>query len=279
MYLLKMNKKTWLILCLSAVLCFSQVKIYASELIENKWSMKFVKIPAGEFLMGLGDYSSALMDVPDPKEDELKDELPQHLVKITKSFYIGQTEITQKQWFDIMQNKPGPENLWKQDNWQVLPVVSVSWFMAQRFVEEINKIDKDFQYRLPSEAEWEYVARASSEGLRPVPIETLEDYAWFIHNSGDVPHAVATKKANAFGAYDMLGNVWEWVGDWYAPQTYSKNEADPAGPDTGASKVRRGGSYHCPVHLIRPGYRGANDPATAYEVTGFRVVLEKRQEQ
>ena len=277
MCLLKMNKKSLLILCLSVVLSLSQVKTFAAEVIENKWSMKFVKIPAGEFLMGLGDYPSALMDVPEPKKDELKDELPQHAVKITKGFYIGQTEITQKQWLDIMENKPGPEKLWKQDNWQVLPVVSISWFMAQRFIKEINKMDKDFQYRLPSEAEWEYVARAGSKGLRPVPIEDLEDYAWFIFNSGDVTHSVASKKPNAFDVYDMLGNVWEWVGDWYAPQTYSKNKADPMGPDTGTSKVRRGGSYHCPVHLIRPGYRGANDPGTAYEVTGFRVVIERIQ--
>jgi formylglycine-generating enzyme required for sulfatase activity len=247
------------------------------EIMENQWAMKFVKISAGNFKMGLNDYVSALMEVPEPKENELKDELPQHQVKITHDFYMGQTEITQQQWLGIMQNKPGPKKFWKQSNWKTLPVVSVSWFMAARFTEEINKLDKHYRYRLATEAEWEYVARAGSGEFRPVAIENLEDYAWFINNSGDVQQPVASKKPNAFGVYDMLGNVWEWVDDWYAPDAYAaKGRSNPVGPKKGISKVRRGGSYHCQVHLIRPGYRAANKPEVAYEVSGFRVVAEKR---
>lgn len=271
-----MNRKKSVLLCLFILLSLCQSLSLASEILENNWGMKFVKIPAGEFKMGLGDYASALMDVPEPKENELKDELPQRLVKITKDFHIGQTEITQSQWLAIMENRPGPDNLWNQEGWQALPVASVSWFMAQRFVEEINKMDTGLKYRLPTEAEWEYVARAGSENLRPVSIEVLEDYAWFINNSGDVPKTVGSRKPNVLGVHDMLGNVWEWVGDWYAADTYSKTSIDPQGPAEGVSKVRRGGSYHCPLHLIRPGYRAANRPGMAYEVTGFRVVAEKR---
>ncbi len=239
--------------------------------------MKFVKISSGSFKMGLDDLTSALMEVPEPKENELKDELPQHDVTISHDFYMAQTEVTQQQWFSIMENRPGPKAFWKQANWQTLPVVSVSWFMAERFVEEINKLDKQYHYRLPTEVEWEYVARAGSDGFRSVDIDVLEDAAWFINNSGDVPHSVATRKANAYGVYDMLGNVWEWVDDWYASDAYSKHISnDPKGPENGISKVRRGGSYHCPVHLMRPGYRGANKPNTAYEVTGFRLVVMKK---
>jgi len=274
--MMKLNKKS-LLSCITLMFLFMQGAcandLSRLDVLENQWSMKFVKIPAGKFNMGLNDYESALMEVPEAKPGELKDELPSHTVNISDDFYIGQTEITQLQWFQIMENKPGPEKFWKQSDWKVLPVVSVSWFMVERFVEEINKLDTQFHYRLPSEAEWEYVAKAGSEDLRPVPIEVLEDYAWFINNSGDVPHVVASRKPNAFGVYDMLGNVWEWVNDWYAPDEYQENmRFNPVGPQKGVSKVRRGGSFHCPEHLIRPGYRAANQPGVAYEVTGFRLI-------
>ena len=250
---------------------------FALDTLENQWDMEFVKIPAGNFKMGLDDFTSALMEVPEPKENELKDELPRHTVKISNDFYIGKTEVTQQQWLSIMENKPGPDKFWKQAGWKTLPVLSINWFMAKRFIEEINKLDKQYHYRLPTEAEWEYVARAGSEDFRPVPIEDLEDYAWFINNSGDAQHSVATRKANAYGVYDMLGNVWEWVDDWYAPDIYEKHLTNNAkGPDYGMSKVRRGGSYHCPIHLTRPGYRAANKPGIAYEVTGFRLIAEKK---
>jgi len=273
-------KKQLLSCCISMIFLFQasvSMATDAGNTLENQWGVKFIKISAGKFHMGLNDYELALMEVPDAKPNELKDELPEHTVILNHDFYIGQTEITQQQWFVVMENKPGPEKFWQQTDWKSLPVVSVNWFMAKRFVEEINKLDDQYRYRLPSEAEWEYVARAGSDELRPVPIDVLEDYAWFINNSGDVQQVVASRRPNAFGVYDMLGNVWEWVDDWYAPDTYSKNNrTNPTGPQQGFSKVRRGGSYHCPVHLIRPGYRAANKPGVGYEVTGFRVVAEKK---
>lgn len=249
----------------------------AAETIENFLGMRFVKIPAGEFIMGTEDLVPAIMEIPEPKENALVEETPAHTVVISKSFYIGQTEVTQQQWLTVMENKPGPEAVWRRDDWQSLPVASVNWFMAQRFVEELSKMDSRYSYRLPTEAEWEYVAKDGVNDLRPVDLDALEDHAWYIMNSGDLPQPVATRMPNGFGVYDMMGNVWEWVSDWYAPDTYTQaGRTDPMGPDQGTSRVRRGGSYHCPLHLTRPGYRSANSPATRFDVLGFRVIAEPR---
>jgi len=250
---------------------------HARDSIENFLGMQFVNIPAGEFVMGTEDLTSAIMELPGPESEALTEEAPAHTVVISKAFYLAETEVTQEQWFKVMENRPGPDEVWQREDWKSLPVVSVSWLMAQRFVEEINKMDQRYSYRLPTEAEWEYVAKDGVNELRPVAIDDLEDYAWFINNSKDIPQPVATRKPNRFGVYDMLGNVWEWVDDWYAPDTYTKEKrTDPTGPSNGRSKVRRGGSYHCPLHLIRPGYRSANPPGTRYEVLGFRVIAEPR---
>ena len=248
---------------------------HARDTIENFLGMRFVNIPAGEFVMGTEDLTSAIMEITEPESDALAEEAPAHTVVISKAFYMAETEVTQEQWFKVMENKPGPDEVWQRDDWKSLPVVSVNWFMVERFIEELNKMDNKFRYRLPTEAEWEYVAKDGVNDMRPVALEDLEDYAWFINNSKDIPHPVATRKPNRFGVYDMMGNVWEWVADWYAPDIYTKEKrTDPAGPSNGSSKVRRGGSYHCPLHLTRPGYRSANPPGTRYEVLGFRVIAE-----
>jgi len=250
---------------------------HAQDSIENFLGMRFVSIPAGEFVMGTDDVTAAAMEIPEPEPDALAEETPAHPVVISRAFYLAETEVTQEQWFTVMENKPGPAAVWSREDWKSLPVASVSWVMAQRFVEEINKMDDRYHYRLPTEAEWEYVAKDGVNALRPVALDDLEDHAWFIDNSADIPHAVATRKPNRFGVYDMLGNVWEWVDDWYAPDTYTQDRrVDPAGPANGRSKVRRGGSYHCPLHLTRPGYRSANLPGTRYEVVGLRIIAHPR---
>ena len=251
--------------------------LYAGEIFQNSLGMYFVKIPAGEFVMGTEDLTSAIMEIPEPEENALQEEAPAHTVVISKPFFLAQTEVTQEQWYKVMENRPGPDEVWQRDDWRRLPVASVNWFMAQRFVEELSKMDDSYSYRLPTEAEWEYVAKDRVNALRPVDLENLEDYAWFIDNSTDVVQPVATRKPNRFGVYDMMGNVWEWVADWYAPDTYTtEKRTDPTGPADGRSKVRRGGSYHCPLRLVRPGYRSANPPGTRYDVIGFRVIAEPR---
>ncbi len=243
----------------------------------NYLGMSFVKIPAGQFQMGTTQVKEAKAEFPKLKANDVVDETPAHRVNIDQDFYLGKTEVTQDVWFRVMENKPGPAAYWQADNWQQLPMTAASWYMAERFVQELSKLDQDYDYRLPTEAEWEYAARAGSSGLRPVDSLDLDDVAWFINNSADHPQPVATREANAFGLYDMLGNVWEWVDDWYAPDTYSaETRINPTGPKGGISKVRRGGSYHCPIHLVRPGYRAASKPEISYSVQGFRVVAIPR---
>lgn len=246
-------------------------------IIRNSLGMEFIQLPAGEFLMGTTDLEEALFEMPEPDKFKIADEAPVHPVKITQAFYLGRTEVTQAQWLALMGTKPGPDSHWQRSDWRDLPVVSISWYRAQDFIEALNGSASRFSYRLPTEAEWEYAARAGSEGLRPFSLDQLEDYAWYIENSGDLPHPVASRKSNAWGVYDMFGNAWEWVADWYSSDLYQRGAVvSLTGPREGRSKVRRGGSYHCPQHLLRSAYRAADDPRKAYSVLGFRLVAALR---
>jgi len=113
--------------------------------------------------------------------------------------------------------------------------------------------------------------------VRPYPVDKINDYVWFIKSSGDEPQPVATRQPNGWDLYDMVGNVWEWINDWHSPDSYSSaNRADPVGPAKGRLRVRRRGSYHCPLYQARPGFRQANKPDARFSVIGFRVVAEKR---
>ncbi|HHJ34438.1 MAG TPA: formylglycine-generating enzyme family protein [Gammaproteobacteria bacterium] len=242
---------------------------------DKNLKLRFVTIPAGEFVMGTVDLDEAIADLPDPKAAMIDDETPAHTVVFEKPFLLSQTEVTQQDWFNIMGTRPGPEALWKAENWAQLPVVSVSWSATREFIDTLNRRSPGQHYRLPTEAEWEYAARAGSKGLRPFSRIDMNDYAWYINSSNDEVQAVAQLKPNAWGLYDMYGNVWEWVSDWYSPAAYTQSEKiSPQGPGQGDKKVRRGGSYHCPPHLIRPGYRAADLPSKAYSVLGFRLVAE-----
>ena len=245
----------------------------AEEDFTNALGMRFVRIPAGEFTMGSADLDEILFELPGGKSMQVQDETPAHRVIFPKPFYLGQTEVTQAQWYAVMGTRPGPDTHWNRTDWEQLPVVSVTWHDVQRYLLTLNKRDTSARYRLPTEAEWEYAARAGSQGLRPFPAGELVDHAWYIDNSGDTVKPVATRSPNPWGLHDMLGNVWEWTHDWYSPDYYVHSPAElPQGPTTGSKKIRRGGSYHCPIHLVRPGYRSADTPETRYSVIGFRLI-------
>lgn len=250
----------------------------AAETWRNNLDMNFVRITAGSFVMGNSQADETAFELPDGDVQSIQDETPAHPVRISRDFWLGATEVTQAQWLKLMDTHPGPAVLWRRADWQRLPAVSISWNDAQHFIQKLNALDKTQRYRLPTEAEWEYAARAGSTDARPFPKEKLDDYAWYLKNSKDEPQPVASKPANAWGLHDMLGNTWEWVADRYSENYYARSpNIDPQGPSGGTQRVRRGGSYHCEPHLMRVNYRAANTPDTHYSVLGFRVLRESNK--
>jgi formylglycine-generating enzyme required for sulfatase activity len=228
--------------------------------ITNSIGMEFVLIPAGTFTMGS----------PDSDTNAEDNEKPAHQVTISQPFYMGKYEVTQAQWKSIMGTNPSEL---KGDNH---PVETVSWEDVQQFIRRLNKQEKQASgtlCRLPTEAEWEYVARAGtttrySFGDNAVH---LEDYGWYSENSGNTIHPVGKKLRNPWGLYDMHGNVSEWVQDWYADDHYTHSPSrDPQGPATGAYRVIRGGGWDGPAQYVRAAGRFANDPGYRDLGIGFR---------
>ena len=219
--------------------------------------MHFVSIRAGKFMMGCS--------VDDPECNA--DEKPAHQVSITRSFEVGKYQVTQAEYEVVMAVNPSNS---KGAN---LPVEGVSWEDAQKFCEAINRKGDGYRYRLPTEAEWEYAARAGNTSCRYGP---LADVAWSRDNSGGKSHPVGEKKPNAFGLHDTLGNVWEWVQDWYSLTYYGHSpEADPQGPDSGEYRLARGGSWRGVVRgQSRVSSRYMLKPNTRSPVVGFRCLRE-----
>jgi formylglycine-generating enzyme required for sulfatase activity len=149
------------------------------------------------------------------------------------------------------------------------PVEQVTWEDAQAFIQRLNAQKGEEVYRLPTEAEWEYACRAGTTGAR---YGDLDRIAWYGENSGNQTHPVGEKAANAWGLHDMLGNVWEWVGDWYGRDYYQQSPSvDPSGPNNGDFRVCRGGSWsHIPLG-VRAAYRSYIIPAFRFYNLGFRV--------
>jgi formylglycine-generating enzyme required for sulfatase activity len=221
----------------------------------NSIGMEFVLIPAGTFQMGSND-----------GED---DEKPVHSVTISKPFYLGKYEVTQREWKAVMGSNP---SYYKGDN---RPVERVSWDDVQEFIKKLNAKEGGDKYRLPTEAEWEYACRAGSttRWYFGDNENQLGDYAWYKANSGNETKPVGQKKPNAFGLYDMHGNVWEWCQDWYSKDYYgSSPKTDPTGPSSGSNRVRRGGSWGGTATIARAALRGTDFPDYRYGNLGFRLL-------
>lgn len=227
------------------------------ETITNSIGMTFVYIKPGTFIMGSPE-----------NEPGRYDNETQHTVTLTKGYYIQTTEVTQGQWKKVMRDNPSYFKACGDD----CPVEQVSWDDVQVFIGKLNNKEGHDKYRLPTEAEWEYACRAGS-GSSYANDEHLEALGWFAGNySGSATHGVAGKKANAWGLYDMHGNVWEWCSDWY--ENYPQGSvADPKGPDSGSGRVRRGGSWSRSAGGCRASYRGDGPPVVRSNRNGFRLVL------
>ncbi|MBR5160830.1 MAG: SUMF1/EgtB/PvdO family nonheme iron enzyme, partial [Thermoguttaceae bacterium] len=203
--------------------------------------------PPGTFKMG----------APDAEEGRDGDE-KQYQVTLTKGFWMMETEVTQKQWKAVMGTNPSE---FKGDD---LPVENVSWNDCQEFCKKCAQLGLPVQ--LPTDAQWEYACRAGTTGAYA---GNLDDMAWYTSNSGLKTHPVGTKKPNAWGMYDMHGNVWEWCEDWYGYYP-SESVTDPVGPSSGSVRVRRGGSWSNDARICRSAYRDSFVPGYLYCNLGFR---------
>ncbi|MGB9361698.1 MAG: SUMF1/EgtB/PvdO family nonheme iron enzyme, partial [Candidatus Sulfotelmatobacter sp.] len=219
--------------------------------------MQFVKIPTGSFMMGCS-----------PGDAECHaEEKPAHRVTIARAFELGKYLVTQEQYAAAT---AANRSYSKGPN---LPVAGVSWDAAQRFCEVLNGKRDGYHYRLPTEAEWEYAARGGDASRRYGP---LVEVAWFHDNSDGATHPVGEKKPNGFGLYDTLGNLWEWVQDWYGEDYYSHSpESDPKGPESGEYRVSRGGSWRGIARgPARVSSRYSLKPNVRSIVVGFRCARE-----
>ena len=192
----------------------------------------------------------------------------QHRVTLSQGFHLGATEVTQAQWESVMGSNPS--NFKGRD----LPVEQVSWEDAMSFCRKLTERERAAgrltagdAYTLPSEAQWEYACRAGTTGAYAGDLESM---AWYDPNSGGKTHAVGTKRANAWGLYDMHGNVYEWCSDWYEAYP-SGSVADPTGARSGPDRVNRGGSWYNDASYCRSAPRSGDDPGGRSRYLGFRL--------
>jgi formylglycine-generating enzyme required for sulfatase activity len=197
-------------------------------------------------------------------EQAMRDASAGYLVKISKPFYIGKHEVTQQQWEKVMGKNPSHH---RGPGTERNPVDSVTWQDAQTFIRKLNALERTTAYRLPTEAEWEYAARAGRTGER---IPDLGKSVWLQSSSGGRTHPVGEQPANAFGLFDTYGNVWEWCQDWYATESNREPAIDPRGPASGKMHVLKGGGALSHDMNLRMQVR-AGRIGTDLDV-GFRVV-------
>ena len=223
-------------------------------------TMKMIYVAPGSFMMGS----------PGSEEDRGRDET-QHHVTLTKGFWLGKYEVTQAQWKSVMGSNPSE---FKGDN---LPVENVSWNDCQEFIRKVNtEAERQFggEARLPTEAEWEYACRAGSAGAF-AGTGDLDSMGWYWDNSGDETHPVGQKRPNAWGFYDMHGNVYEWCSDWFGSYP-GGSVTDPAGAASGVRRVLRGGSWNGHARHCRSAIRNRHYPGFRGD-RGFRLACSAGQ--
>ena len=222
--------------------------------------MSFVWIEPGVFQMGS----------PSSEVGHRSDEGPLHEVEISRGFWLGQYEVTQGQWEAVMGDNP---SLYRGDD---RPVESVFWYDVHEFIGRLNAAAGDSLYRLPTEAEWEYACRAGTSTRWSFGDDEsrLTNYAWYDDNTRPwSTRAVGQKLPNPWGLYDMYGNVWEWVQDWYDSDYYNSSpRVDPPGPDTGSFRVRRGGYFRNDTRTLRSAERAYSSPDIGTGYIGVRLV-------
>ena len=251
---------------------------------EKKPTISMVLIPAGTFQMG---NTGACLEWT-------SDEALVHTVTISREFYMSKYEVTQKQYQAVMDTNPSK---FKGEN---LPVERVSWYNAVSFCNALSQqegktlcytIQNDTNitcnwdangYRLPTEAEWEYAAKAGSvsdfyngslSNLYWQPLDmNLDNIGWYGGNSGGKSQAVGQKQPNKFGLYDMSGNVHEWCWDWWSGRYSSTAVSDPTGPSSGSDRVHRGGSWEDYSYYCQSAYRDRFAPNYRNSYSGFRIV-------
>lgn len=242
----------------------------------NSLGMEFIRIPAGSFLMGSAEDDAAAFNI----------EKPQHEVTISEDFYLGKYEVTQEEWEDLMGSNPytldrsnpyyNLEGMKERITRPNHPA-TVSWEDAQEFINRLNEKEGHKRYRLPTEAEWEYAARAGTITAYSFgdDKEDLDEYAWYGENfqTGGT-HPVGQKLPNPWGLYDMHGNAWEWVEDHYSRDYYNESPAvDPTGPTRGGEYVVRGGSWHNTATSWRSAFRKGYEKDYRGISIGFRVAI------
>ncbi|MEA2099437.1 MAG: formylglycine-generating enzyme family protein [Campylobacterota bacterium] len=244
----------------------SKERVYSSA---NKAQDGFAIIKAGSFMMGSNSGGS--------------DEKPLHKVTIAYDFYMGKYEVTFKEYdkfCDATNRKKPDDRGWGRGD---RPVINVSWHDAKAYTKWLSKKEGK-TYRLPTEAEWEYAARAGTNTKYSFgdSDSSLDSYAWYYKNSYNKgkshadygTHKVGEKKPNQWGLYDMHGNVWEWCEDWYK-DSYKNTPKDGTDNNSGSQnyKVLRGGSWYYSSNFLRSAFRNRNFPSNTVNGNGFRVVL------